>query len=439
MIDNLGITVGIYLICLLALVFSGTPIAFALGLMAVGSVYLGFGSSLMPAVGMVAWDSLASFVLVAIPLFIFMGFILFESGISTRVYTGIFPLLDRIAPGGLMHSNIVVGAVFAACSGSSVASTATIGAVAIPEMEKRGYDVKIAAGSVAAGGTLGVLIPPSIVMIIYGAMTRTSVTKLFTGGILPGVTLAAAYMVYIYLRLKFQPQLVQQAEKVEKRPWKDCIMEVIRVWPILILIFGVLGSIYFGFGTPTEAAAIGCALSVVLAICYRKLTWDMIKRGFQGAARTTSMLLFIYLGATLMGIYLSNSGMTMSIARWVTGLNLPPLATFAGIGAMYLILGMIMDGLAAIVITLPITFPIVTKLGFDPVWYGVVLTMFGECALLTPPVGMGLFIIQGLRPNYTFTDIVKGTFPFFLVLLAMIVTMILFPQIVLFLPGTIKG
>jgi tripartite ATP-independent transporter DctM subunit len=437
--ESLGAIIGIYLACLLALIFSGTPIAFALGLMAVGSVWLGFGSSLMPALGMLTWDALASFVLVAIPLFIFMGFILFESGLSTRIYAGIYPLLDRLIPGGLLHSNVVVGAVFAACSGSSVASTATIGSVALPEMESRGYDVKIAAGSVAAGGTLGVLIPPSIVMIIYGAMTRTSVSKLFIGGLAPGVILAAAYMFYIYLRVRFQPQLVQTGGKVEKLPWKDCILEVLRVWPTLILIIGVLGSIYLGIGTPSEAAAIGCALAIVLTVCYGRLSLDVLKRSFQGAVRTTSMLLFIYLGATLMGIYLSNSGLTMSIAVWVTGLALPPLATFCGIGVMYLILGMIMDGLAAIVITLPITFPIITKLGFDPVWFGVVLTMFGECALLTPPVGMNLFILQGLRPDYPFTHIIRGSVPFFLVLIAVIIIMISFPQIILFLPKTMVG
>jgi C4-dicarboxylate transporter DctM subunit len=439
MIDNLGLSVAIYLACLLGLIFSGTPIAFALGLMAVGSVYLGFGSSLVPALGMLAWDGLASFVLVAIPLFIFMGFILFESGMSTRIYDGIYPLLDRIIPGGLLHTNVVVGAVFAACSGSSVASTATIGSVALPEMESRGYDSKIALGSVAAGGTLGVLIPPSVVLIIYGAMTQTSISRLFVGGVAPGLILSGAYMAYIYLRIKFQPQLVQTDKKVENLPWKDCIIEVLRVWPALILIIGVLGSIYLGFGTPSEAAGIGCALAIILALCYRKLKWAVLRRSFEGAVRTNSMLLFIYLGATLMGLYMSNSGMTMSIALWVTGLNLPPLATFTGIGAMYLILGMIMDGLAAIVITLPITFPIITQLGFDPIWFGVVLTMFGECALLTPPVGMNLFIIQGLRPEYPFNDIIKGSLPFFIVLIIVIISMIAFPDIILFLPKSMAG
>jgi len=437
--ENLGLTVAIYLACLLALIFSGAPIAFALGLMAVGSIWLGFGSSLMPALGMLTWDSLASFVLVAIPLFIFMGFILFESGMSTRIYAGIFPLLDRLIPGGLLHTNIVVGAVFAACSGSSVASTATIGSVALPEMEKRGYSIRIAAGSVAAGGTLGVLIPPSIVMIIYGAMTRTSISKLFIGGIAPGIILTLAYMLYIYLRVRMRPELVRSEEQVDRLPWGQCILEVLKIWPTLILIMGVLGSIYLGIGTPSEAAAIGCSLAIILTACYGRLSWPVVVKSLQGAVKTTSMLLFIYLGANLMGIYLSNSGVTISIAKWVTGLALPPLATFCGIGVMYLILGMVMDGLAAIVITLPITFPIVAKLGFDPVWFGVVLTMFGECSLLTPPVGMNLFILQGLRPDYPFTNIIRGSFPFFLVLLAVIVLMIAFPDIILFLPRGVKG
>lgn len=437
--DNLFVILGIYVAVLLVLIFSGMPIVFALGILALGSLLYGFGPQLLPALARVSWDSMVSFVLVAIPLFLFMGYLLFESGLSTRIYGGISPLLDRLLPGGLLHSNIVVGAVFAACSGSSIASCATIGSVALPEMERRGYDRGIAAGSVAAGGGLGVLIPPSIVLIVYGAMTEQSVGKLFIGGIIPGLMLAAMYMTYIALRIRFQPRLVAGGAPVEKLPWKTCLMALLRVWPVLLLIVGVLGSIYGGVATPSEAAAIGCALVFVLAIVYRLLTWDVLKRSLAGAVRTASMILLIFLAAHLMGIYLSNSGLTRELANYVSALAAPPLVVFMGIFLMYIIMGMLMDSLAAQIMTIPITFPIVMALGYDPIWYGIMLVMFGESGLITPPVGMNLYVLQGLRPEYPFMQIVKGCMPYFGVILVATFILIAFPQLVTFLPTTMLG
>lgn len=438
--DNLLVTLAIYIAVLLVLIFSGMPIAFALGILAIGSVVIGFGPELLPALGHVVWASLASFVIAAIPLFIFMGVILFESGLSTRIYGGISPLLDRLVPGGILHSNIAVGAAFAACSGSSLATCATIGSVALPEMEKRGYERSIAAGSVAAGGTLGVLIPPSIILIIYGAMTDTSIGKLFMGGVIPGLILSGAYMTYIAIRVKVHPHLVMGEQKVRpKQPWGICLLSLLRVWPVILLILGVLGSIYAGVATPTEAAAIGVALTLAMAASYRSLNWSVLKRAIVESVRTSSMLLVIFLSASLMGIYLSNAGITIAVANFVVGIPAPPLVIFMGIVVLYLLLGMIMDSLAAMVITLPVIFPIVMALGFDPVWYGIIATMFTECGLLTPPVGMNLFVLQGLRPDYPFMQIVRGCFPFFLVLFVVLLLMIFFPQIVLFLPQLMMG
>jgi tripartite ATP-independent transporter DctM subunit len=389
---------------------------------------------MLPALGYVTWVTLANSVIGAIPLFIFMGHILFESGLSDRIYSAISPLLDRLLPGGILHSNIVAGAVFAASCGSSIATCATLGAVSLPEMEKRGYERGIAAGSVAAGGTLGILIPPSIVLIVYGAITDTSIGKLFIAGIIPGIILTIMYMLYIAIRIKIQPHLVRAEKNVYMLPWKDCLLSLLNIWPVLLLIVGVLGSIYAGLATATEAASIGCALTFVLAAFYRILNWDVLKRSIIGAVKTGSMILMIFLSASLMGVYLGNAGITIDIANWVASLNISPLAIFFSIFVMYLVLGMLMDSLAAIVITLPITFPIVIKLGFDPIWYGVILTMFGEVGLLTPPVGMNLYVLQGLRPNYPFMEIVKGCAPFFLVEIVAIFLMILFPKLITFLP-----
>ncbi|MBI4284541.1 MAG: TRAP transporter large permease subunit [Chloroflexi bacterium] len=434
---DLSTIIILYLVALFVLIFGGVPVAFALGLLSIGSLYFGFGAKLLPALGNITWDGLATFVIASIPLFIFMGYLLFETGLSTRIYDGIYPLLDRLLPGGLLHSNIVVGAIFAACSGSSMANTASIGSVALPEMEKRGYERSIAAGSVSAGGTLGILIPPSITMIVYGAMTDQSVGRLFIGGIIPGLVLAGFYMSSIALRLQFQPHLAPARRK--KESWGKLLKGLTSVWPVLALIVAVLGSIYLGVATPTEAAAIGCAIVLILAAAYRSVSWSALKRSLAGSVKTGSMVLCIYLGAKLMGIYLSNANIPSQLADMVTSLGLPKMAVFMFVFLLYLILGMLMDSLAAIVMTLPITFPVVMSLGFDPIWYGVIVTMFGEAGLITPPVGMNLFILQGLRPQYPYWQIVKGCMFFFWPLLLVIFLVMFFPSLVTFLPRMMLG
>lgn len=424
----------VYFAVLFLLIFAGVQIAFALGLVAVGSIYIGFGPQLAPAIGRVTWDGLSTFVLSAIPLFVFMGTLLFETGLARSIYAGISPLLDRLLPGGLLHSNVVGGAILAACSGSSLASTATLGAMAIPEMERRGYDVALAAGSVAAAGTLGILIPPSVVLIVYGAMTQQSIGQLFFGAVVPGLLLTAAYMLYVGLRVRLQPALAAGREATPPVPWGRALGALAGIWPILVLVVGVLGSIYTGMATATEAAGVGCALVVVLALLTGKLTWAIFVASVAGAVRTSSMLLTIFLGAKLMGIYLANAGIPAALARSVSGLDLPPAVVFLLVMLFYLVLGMAMDSLAAIVMTLPVTFPLVTSLGYDPIWYGVTLTMLAEAGLLSPPVGMNLFVLQGLRPQYRFATIVRGALPFFFIVVATILLMLAVPELITALP-----
>jgi C4-dicarboxylate transporter, DctM subunit len=435
---SIATIMGYYIFAMLVLIFSGMPIAFALGVISIGSVLLGIGPHMLPAFGEVFWTSITDFTISAIPLFIFMGYLFFESGLSTRIYRNIAPLMNRLLPGGLMHTNIVVGAFFAACTGSSIASTATIGTVALPEMEKRGYQKDIALGSVAAGGTLGILIPPSITLLVYGVMTNTSIGKLFMGGVIPGIILSFAYMVYICVRVALNPSIVPRGGNVEEEqiPWKKCLLNFLQAWPVFVIITGIMGSIYTGFATATESAAIGCFCVFVLAVAYRGLTFTKIKKSIEGGLCTSCMVMFIYLSAKLLGIYLSNAMIPMKLADVVLSLTSSRVLVLSLVILMYLVMGCLMDSLAAITMTIPMTYPIVvTACGFDPVWFGVLLTMLVECGMLTPPVGLGVFVLQSLRPNYPVALIYRGCFPFFLVVMVVILTLSVFPKLVLFLPN----
>lgn len=431
---SIFMTLGIYVGSLLLLIFGGMPVLFVLGAIAVGSIFLGGGSAWAGALGYVSWTSMTNFTIVAIPMFVFMGYILFESGVSGRIYDAFYPLLDRLVPGGLLHTNIVVGAVFAACTGSSAASAASIGAVSLPELEKRGYNVGLSVGSMAAGGTLGGIIPPSVPLVVYGAMTMVSVGKLLIGGIIPGLILASAYSGYIALRVKFQPNLVPEQQFGRKSTLAFCLRNTLQAWPVIILVLTVLGSIYVGVATPTEAAALGVVSSIILAILYRGLNLNTIKIILKNTINTSCMILGIMWAASLMSVYLSNSGLTRELVHVVTNSGLSPLAILMVIYLFYLILGMLMDGLAALVMTLPITFPIISGLGFDPVWFGVVMTIFCAMALITPPVGLIIFIVQGLRPEYSYKSIIGGILPFFGIMLITIILLTIFPSLVTFLP-----
>jgi tripartite ATP-independent transporter DctM subunit len=289
---------------------------------------------------------------------------------------------------------------------------------------------------VAAGSTLGILIPPSITLIIFGIMTEVSIGKLFIGGIIPGLVLVGAYMTYIALRIKIQPSLITTHARTDPKPsMREAIVSLLRIWPVIVLIIGVLGSIYAGIATATEAAAIGCSLVLLLAAIHRLLSFEALRRAIKKTVGTSSMILLVYLSGKLMQIYLSNAGIIRDLSASVIDMGLPAMVTLVGILIMYLILGMLMDGLSMTVMTLPITFPIVMALGFDPVWFGVVQTMLIEVGLLTPPVGVNLFILQGLRPDFPFSDIVRGCTPFFFVLLLVILVMVVFPRLITFLPG----
>lgn len=437
---SLAVGASVFIFLILFMIFSGIPIVFALGLVSTISLFMDSGTRLFPALAHNSWGFMADFVVGAIPMFVLMGFLMSGTGLAKRVYSAIQPMLERF-PGALLHSNIVVGAVFAACSGSTVASCATIGAVSLPEMKRRGYERGIAAGSVAAGSTLGTLIPPSITLLVYGVIANISVAKLFIGGIIPGLVLAALYIIYIAIRVKFQPSLVSQEGQEVRclQPWNVCILSVLKIWPIILLIIAVLGSIYTGFATPSEAAAVGCVGTFLVAASYGLITKESLKTTIIGSTVTSSMILIICMSGRLCGFYLSHSGIASSLSKEVMQLPLSPLMILILIVFMYLILGMLMDGLTMIIITIPIVAPIMASLGYDLIWFGLLVTMMTECGLLTPPVGMNLFILQGLQPDLPFAEIVRGCFPFFLVILVMVVIMTVFPQLVTFLPDIAFG
>lgn len=410
--------------------FIGMPVAGGLGIAAIigGILFLGnFGLA-----AYVPWEVGDSFVLTAIPLFIFMGEVLLRSGLSIRLYDGAAAMLGRL-PGGLLHANIGSCAIFAAISGSSLATAATIGTVALPELEKRGYDNKIACGSLAAGGTLGILIPPSISMIIIGSMTEQSIAKLFIAGVFPGIMLVGLFMIYIVVRVIIQPQL---APPFEKRPLKLRALSIISMWPVVVIMFFVLGGIYLGVTTPTEAAAVGAFMALVFALIYRKLNWLTLKASMLGAVKITAMLLFIIVGAMILSGMLGLLKVPFKMVDWVASLPFPPLAILIGIYIMYLFLGMFLDGLALVVLTVPIVFPIIRELGFDTVWFAVALVILVEMCLLTPPVGTNVYVIHGLRPDRPMSEVILGAMPFFFMMLVGLTIITAFPQIATWLPNT---
>ena len=412
------------------LLFSGIPVAVGLGLVGLltAAIFMGHVQSL----GWACWNICTNFILVAIPLFIFMGQILLHSGISDRLYSGSTALLGKL-PGSLLHANIASCAVFAAISGSSVATAATIGTVAIPELEKRGYEPKIVLGSLAAGGTLGILIPPSICMIIYGAMAEESVGQLFIAGVFPGIMLSLSFMIFIALRVITKPDI---APAFEGMPWSQRGSSILGMWPVVIIMFMVLGGIYLGVVTPTEAAALGSFTALVIALAFRRLNWQILKGCLRDTAKSTAYIMFLVVGAQLLTGTLSMLRVPDGAVLWVGSLAVSPLLVLVFIYILYLFLGCFMDGISMMVVTLPVVVPILRSLGFDLIWFGVALVILVEMALLTPPVGLNVYVIHGLRPDRPMSEVFRGIIPFFLLMFLGLIIITVFPIIATWLPST---
>ncbi len=418
---------GIVLLTLLAL---SVPVAAALGWL--GLILQRFYSP-MPlhlALGEIVWQNAIEYVLVAIPLFILLGEILLRAGIAERMYTAMVQWLSWL-PGGTMHSNIGSCAIFAASSGSSVATAATVGTVAYPEIARRGYNEPLFLGTLAAGGTLGILIPPSINLIIYGLLTDTSVPQLYLAGFLPGFILASLFMLTILIAVLFKPQWGgTPVETSWDMRWKS----LPHLLPPLGIFVVVVGSIYAGFATPTEAASVGVVAALALAASFGALNLNMLREAIEGTLRTTAMVMLIIFAALFLNFVLAAIGMTAKLLAVIEGLGVSPMQTLWVVIAFYIVIGCFMETLSMLITTTPLIAPILIGMGFDPVWLGILITILLETALITPPVGVNLYIVHGVRDGGTMNDVIIGASPFVITMFVMIGLLVMFPQIALFLP-----
>ncbi|MCB1714992.1 MAG: TRAP transporter large permease [Candidatus Competibacteraceae bacterium] len=420
----------ILLILLLAL---SIPIAAALAGLGVTLDYFYSFLPLRLALGEMTWGVSTDFILFAIPLFVLLGELLLRSGIAERMYAAMSQWLSWL-PGGLMHSNIGTCTLFAAVSGSSVATAATIGTVAVGEIDRHRYNERLFLGTIASGGTLGILIPPSIVMIVYGALTETSIPQLYLAGIIPGLVLALFFMLTVVVACLLRP--AWGGDKIEIS-WRARWQTLPDLGPPLIIFIVVIGSIYAGLATPTESAALGVLMALVLTAWKRRLSWMMLREALEGTMRTTAMIMLILIAATFLSFVVTSIGVGRQVTEVITNSGLTPLQTMWLIVALYLVLGMFMESLSMMIATVPIITPVVIGMGFDPVWFGVLMMLLLETALITPPVGLNLFIVQGVRSRGQIRDVMIGSSPFVIALLAMIGLLVFFPDIALWLPRTV--
>ena len=388
------------------------------------------------ALGLVSWGAANSFTLAAIPLFVLMAEILLGSGLSARLYNGVAPFVRRL-PGGLLHTNIAGSAIFAAISGGSAPTAAAMSTVALPELTARGYDKRIVAGSLAAGGTLGILIPPSITMIIYATFTETSIARLFAAGLIPGLVLAAMYMGFIVLRVRLNPSL---APKVHQRlTWSEARTAAGQVAPFALLVFIVLGSIYSGFATPTEAGAVGVVGAVLIAASYRKLSRTLLEQALQRTALMSGSILFIVFTSMIFAYATTLSGAGEGLVEWLKSMNVSRVSFLLMVMVFFGVLGCFMEGLGMIAIAVPVIYPVLLALNIDPVWFGVFVVVLVELGQLTPPLGVILFVVASGSKSVTLEDVILGTMPFFLIIIGFMLLLIAFPQIALFLPAHTFG
>jgi len=425
---------GTLLIALMFLLFAlGVEISIALGIVGVvGLLYLKGFTVGLGVVGSIAWSNASSFSFIAVPLFVFMSGILLHSGIGKGLYTAVARWVSFL-PAGLAVASIFSCAIFAAISGSSVATAATIGMIAVPEMERRGYARPLIFGSLAAGGTLGILIPPSIPMIIYGVMTETSIGHLYMAGMVPGVLLAVMFAVFVIVYAILWPATAPRAAE-DQGSLADKLRSLYEVAPVAILIVVVLGSMYVGIVTPTEAAALGSFVSLLLAAALRTLTWRALRDAFHATVRTTSMVMLIIIFASMFSHVIALIGAPKALFSLVVGLGLPRWAFFAAVFAFLLVIAYALEELSVMIILLPILFPLVTGLGFDPVWFGIIMVVWLEIGLITPPVGLNLFVIQNMMRGMTAADVTRGTTPYVILMILLVVLLFLVPDLALWLP-----
>jgi C4-dicarboxylate transporter DctM subunit len=423
------------LLLLLGLLAISVPVAAVMGVLGLALNDMFAFMPLQRAMGEILWNASSEYILIAIPLFVMLGEILLRAGIAERVYNAAAQWLSWL-PGGLMHANIGTSAMFAATSGSSVATAATISTVAIPQIRQRGYDEKLFLGSIAAGGTLGILIPPSINFILYGLLTNSSVPRLYLAGFIPGFLLAALFMAIILLFCLLDRR--RGGTPIETS-WANRLKVLPDLLPPLFIFLAVVGSIYAGWATPTEAASLGVIAALILAAWERKLSLPMLRAVAEGTMRTTAMIMLIILAAQFLNFVLAAIGLTDGLGKWIEGLGLGKYGTMLLIIVFYLVLGCFMETISMMILTTPFIAPIVFALGWDPIWWGIVLTVMIEVALITPPVGLNLYVVQGMRDRGPVSDVIWGALPFVFAMLALVGLLMAFPDLALWLPRVVMG
>jgi len=419
---------------LLALLSLSIPVGIVLFLLGFGIDFFFSSFPLIRGLGQMVWSASNSATLIAIPFFVLLGEILVRSGVATRTYAA----LDRWVswlPGGLVHANVATATMFSATSGSSVATAATVATVAMPQAEKLGYDPKLFSGAIAAGGTLGIMIPPSINLIVYGFLTQTSIPQLFLAGLVPGLGLAFAFIVAVAIICTVRPELGGERRVF---PFTEMMNALVHLLPIILLFAMIIGSIYNGWATPTEAAAVGVAGAFLIAGFFGGVSFQMISDSLFGTVKITSMIMLVVIGASFLNFTLASAGLGQELEAFLSNLGLSPFGTILVIVMIYIVLGFFIETLSLMVVTIPIIVPLVVEQGYDPIWFGILMIVLIEMALITPPVGLNLYVVQGARKSGNMSEVMLGTIPFVLVMLVMVAALIAFPQIALFLPEALK-
>ena len=423
-------TAAVSLAILLFILGSSIAVAAGMGLTGVLLNQIYSSMPMQRILGELSWSTTSNFILTAIPFYIMFGEILLRSGIAERMYAALTQWLSWL-PGGLMHSNIGSCALFGSVSGSSVATAATIGVVAMGEIDKNKYNESLFLGTLAAGGTLGILIPPSINMIIYGVMTDTSVPKLYLGGFIPGFILTALFSLVVLAACLWRP--AWGGRKVETS-WAERLRTLPDLLPPLVLLMIVIGAIFFGIATATESAAVGIVGALAITAWRRRLSWVMLRDVCEATVRTTAMVVAILVGAFFLNVIIQTIGLTQQLSKLITEYQMSPVQVLSAVIVLYLVLGTFMEELSMMISTIPITTPLIVQAGYDPVWYGVLIVLLIQTAMVTPPFGINLFVIHGIRGRGRLTDVERGSAPFVVALLVMIAMICLWPDIVMLLP-----
>ena len=414
------------------LFFLGTGIWVAISMIGVSAIGMMLFTSrpVGDAMATTIWGTSSSWTLTALPLFVWMGEILFRTKLSENLFKGLSPWMQKL-PGGLIHVNVVGCALFAAISGSSAATVATVGKMSIPELRKRKYPEKLLLGSLAGSGTLGLLIPPSIILIIYGVAVQESIAKLFIAGIIPGIMIALIFMSYVIiwssLNKEKMPKITENFTFFQK------LKRSKQLLPVIILILGVIGSIYSGIATATEAASLGVVGALILSYFQKSLNIKTFKSSLLGATKTSCMIAFILAGSTFLSLAMGFTGLPRNLAIWIESMNLSPYVLIFVLMIFYIILGMFLDGISAVVLTMAIIEPMIRQAGFDMIWFGIFLVIVVEMAQITPPVGFNLFVLQGMA-NRDMGYIAKSAFPLFLLMVLAVILVVVFPEIALWMP-----